>query len=54
MRYIRRIGKVPTSRGRELIREPSAAELAKFQGTLSLDLALLDIMEDPRHLTCRS
>ena len=34
----------------ELLRETSAADLAKFQGTLPLDHALLDVMANARHL----
>ena len=34
----------------QLIRETSAAELAKFKGTLPLDAALIEVMANARHL----
>jgi molybdenum storage protein len=34
----------------QLLRETSAAELARFQGTLPVDRALLDDMANARHI----
>jgi molybdenum storage protein len=34
----------------ELLRETSAAELAKLRGTLPFDSALLDVMANARHI----
>ena len=34
----------------ELLRETSAAELAKLRGTLPFDSALLDVMANVRHI----
>ena len=34
----------------KLLRETSAAELAKFQGTLPLDRALLEVMANAQHI----
>ena len=41
---------VPTESRRSLLRETSAAELAKLKGTLPFDRALLEVMANARHI----
>ena len=40
----------PDGKRAQLLRETSAAELAKLQGTLPVDRALLDVMATARHI----
>ena len=40
----------PTARQAQLLRETSAADLAKLKGTLPFDRALLEVMATARHI----